>query len=161
MKLLTQKSKIMADIKFRTKAVGLNPTKTLVKARNFEIIVDEPQDLGGNDEGPNPVEYVLAAYAGCLNVMGHLIAKEMGFTLNGLKIDLAGSLNPARLFGQSYEDRAGYKEIQVTLKPECDIDDETLDKWQAAILDRCPVGDNLKNSTEIIVDLKKTNSVEV
>ena len=161
MKLLTQKSKIMADIKFRTKAEGLNPTKTLVKARNFEIIVDEPQDLGGNDEGPNPVEYVLAAYAGCLNVMGHLIAKEMGFTLNGLKIDLAGSLNPARLFGQSYEDRAGYKEIQVTLKPECDIDDETLDKWQAAILDRCPVGDNLKNSTEIIVDLKKTNSVEV
>ena len=150
----------MSDIKFRTQAVGLNPTKTKVKARNFEIIVDEPQDLGGTNEGANPVEYVLAAYAGCLNVMGHIIAKEMGFTLKGLNIDLAGSLNPARLFGQSYEERAGYKAIEITLKPECDADDETLDKWQAAILDRCPVGDNLKNATEVVVDLKKVNSVE-
>ena len=150
-----------ADIKFRTKAVGLNPTKTLVKARNFEIIVDEPQDLGGTNEGANPVEYALAAYAGCLNVMGHLVAKEMGINLKGLKIDLAGSLNPDRLFGKSFEERAGYKDIQVTLKPECDADNETLDKWKMAIIDRCPVGDNLKNSTEVIVDLKKTDSVEV
>jgi uncharacterized OsmC-like protein len=159
-KLLTVKVKIMSDIKFRTKAVGMNPTKTKVKARNFEMIVDEPQDLGGTNEGANPVEYLLAAYAGCLNVMGHVIAKEMGINLKGMEIDLAGSLNPARLFGQSYEERAGYKEIQLTLKPDCDADEETLDKWQAAILDRCPVGDNLKNTTEVKVDVKKANNVE-
>ena len=97
----------MSDIKFRTKAVSLNPTKTKVKARNFEILVDEPQDLGGTNEGANPVEYLLASYAGCLNVMGHLVAKELDFELKGMEIDLAGSLNPARLFGQSNEERAG------------------------------------------------------
>jgi uncharacterized OsmC-like protein len=150
----------MSDIKFRTKAVSLNPTKTQVKARNFEIIVDEPQDLGGTNEGANPVEYLLASYAGCLNVMGHLVAKELNFDLKGMEIDLAGSLNPARLFGQSNEERAGYKEIQVTLKPQCDADEQTLEKWQAAILDRCPVGDNLKNTTEVVVDRKKINPVE-
>jgi len=150
----------MSDIKFRTKAVSLNPTKTQVKARNFEIIVDEPQDLGGTNEGANPVEYLLASYAGCLNVMGHLVAKELAFELKGLEIDLAGSLNPARLFGQSNEERAGYKEIQVTLKPQCEADEQTLEKWQAAILDRCPVGDNLKNTTEVVVDRKKINPVE-
>jgi uncharacterized OsmC-like protein len=149
----------MADIKFRVKAHSENPTKTIVKARGFEIVVDEPQDLGGTNEGANPVEYVLGAYAGCLNVMAHVVAQEMNFELRGIKIDLAGNLNPDRLFGKSFEERAGYKEIQVTLKPDCDTDEDTLYKWKKAILDRCPVGDNLKNTTEIMVDVKQQTKV--
>jgi uncharacterized OsmC-like protein len=145
----------MADIKFRARAESLNPTKTMVKARGFEIIVDEPQDLGGTNEGPNPVELILAAYAGCLNVMAHVCAKELDFEMRSIKIDLVGALNPARLFGQSFEERAGYKEIKVVLKPDCDADEATLAKWRDAVLDRCPVGDNLKNETSIVVEIKK------
>ena len=145
----------MADLKFRVKAHSENPTKTIVKARGFELIIDEPAELGGTNQGANPVEFVLAAYAGCLNVMAHVCAKELGFELKGIKIDLVGSLNPARLFGQSFEDRAGYKEIKVLLKPACNIDENTMKKWLEAILDRCPVGDNLKNTTEITVDVKE------
>lgn len=149
----------MADIKFRAKAHSENATKTVVKTRGFELVVDEPQDLGGGNEGANPVEFVLAGYAGCLNVMAHVVAKEMNFELRGMKIDLVGNLNPARLFGQSFDERAGYKEIEVTLKPDCDVDDATLATWKDSILDRCPVGDNLKNTTEISVDIKQIKSV--
>lgn len=39
----------MADLKFRVKAYSENPTKTIVKARGFELVVDEPADLGGTD----------------------------------------------------------------------------------------------------------------
>lgn len=144
----------MADLKFRVKAHSENPTKTIVKARGFEIIVDEPADLGGTDHGANPVEYVLAAYAGCLNVMAHICAKELGFELRSIKIDLSGTLNPARLFGQSFEERAGYKEITVKMRPDCNADAETLSKWKDAVLNRCPVGDNLKNATDIVVEVK-------
>ena len=49
------------------------------------------------------------------------------------KIDLSGPLNPARLFGQSFEERAGFKEISVVLKPDTDADDATLEKWAKAI----------------------------
>ncbi len=145
----------MADIKFRVKANSLNPTKTLVKARGFELIVDEPQDLGGTNEGANPVEFILAGYAGCLNVMAHVCAQELGFELKGVKIDLVGNLNPARLFGKSFEERAGYKEIKATIKPDCEADEETIKKWLASIIDRCPVGDNLKNATDVAVFYKK------
>ena len=41
------------------------------------------------------------------------------------------------------------------MSPNCETDAETLMKWKAAILDRCPVGDNLKNATEIDVKLAK------
>lgn len=144
----------MADLKFRVKAHSENPTKTVVKARGFEIIIDEPQELGGTNQGANPVEFVLAAYAGCLNVMAHVCAKELGFNLKSIQIDISGTLNPARLFGQSFEERAGYKEINVVLKPDCDVDEPTMKKWLAAILDRCPVGDNLKNTTHITAEIK-------
>lgn len=145
----------MADMRFRVKAHSENPTKTVVKARNFEIIIDEPQELGGTDSGANPVEYVLAAFAGCLNVMAHVIAKEMNFELRGVEIDLSGDLNPARLFGMSFEERAGYKQIQVRIKPDCDADADTLAKWVEAIESRCPVSDNLQNPTPVKIDLKK------
>jgi len=149
----------MADLKFRIKAKSENPTKTIVKTRGFEMIIDEPADLGGTNAGANPVEYVLAAYAGCLNVMGHIVANEMKIELNGMELELTGSLNPDRLFGKSFEDRAGYKEIKVVLKPDWTADEATTQKWLDSILDRCPVGDNLKKTTKIVVEVKEKLSL--
>jgi uncharacterized OsmC-like protein len=144
----------MGDIKFRVNAHSENATKTVVKARGFEMIIDEPADLGGTNEGPNPVEYILAAYSGCINVMAHIVAKEMGFELRGMSINISGTLNPARLFGQSFEERAGYKSIELIMTPDCDVDEITLEKWKEVVCDRCPVSDNLKNETPIVVKLK-------
>ncbi|MDX9769436.1 MAG: OsmC family protein [Tenuifilaceae bacterium] len=143
----------MADLKFRIQAQRASAAKTIVKARNFEIIVDEPEELGGTNTAANPVEYVLAAFAGCLNVMGHLIANEMGFELKDLKIDISGDLNPAKLFGKSDEDRAGYKNIVVKMIPTCNADKVTLEKWLHAVESRCPVSDNIQNITPVAVEL--------
>lgn len=144
----------MADLKFRAKAYSENPTKTIVKSRSFQMIVDEPEELGGTNQGANPVEFLLAAYAGCINVMAHVCARELNIDLKGVKIDLVGNLNPARMMGQSFEERAGYKEIQVTITPDWEADEETMEKWLKAVLDRCPVGDNLKNATKVVAKVK-------
>ena len=151
----------MEDLKFRVLAHSENPTKTVVKARGFEIIIDEPESLGGTNEGANPVEYMLAAFCGCINVMGHVIAKEMEFELRSLKIKMCGNLNPQRLFGSSFEERAGYKGINVSIAPDSDAPIEILEEWMAKIEDRCPVSDNLSNKTPINLLLKgKFHSVE-
>ncbi len=92
----------MADLNFRVRAHSENPTKTIVKARGFEMIIDEPADLGGTNAGANPVEYELAAFCGCINVMAHIVAGEMGFELKGVNINIVGNLNPDRLFGKSF-----------------------------------------------------------
>lgn len=149
----------MSDLKFRVKAHSENPTKTIVKARGFEIVIDEPADLGGTNEGANPVEYILAAFCGCINVMAHVIAKEINIELRSVKIKMAGELNPNRLFGTSYDDRAGYKGIQVVIEPDCDATEEELAKWLEAIEDRCPVSDNLRNITPVELKLKSKKLV--
>ncbi|MGQ1908668.1 OsmC family protein [Marinifilum sp. RC60d5] len=145
----------MADMKFRVKANSESATKTVVKARGFELIIDEPSELGGTNEGANPVEFLLAAYCGCINVMAHVIANEMNIELRSLKIKMAGELNPERLFGTSFEERAGYKGIKVTIEPDCDASNEELAKWLEAIEDRCPVSDNIKNLTPVELKLKQ------
>ena len=143
----------MADLKISIKGVSENPTKFVAEARNFKIVVDEPPTLGGTDHGANPVEYLLASYAGCLNVMGHLIANELGFKLNKFEIEINGDLNPDRLFGKSYTERAGFKKIQVTLKPYAEAGPELLKKWITEIENRCPINDNLISITPIDIDV--------
>ena len=143
----------MPDIKFGVTANSESSTKTAVTARRFTMIIDEPQNLGGTDHGANPVEYLLAALSGCLNVVGHLVAGEMGFELNGLEFDLQGDLDPAKFSGQSANGRAGFKDIRVTIKPNTDADRETLEKWLQTIESRCPVSDNIANLTPVHLEL--------
>jgi uncharacterized OsmC-like protein len=145
----------MTDLNFSIKGVSENPTKFVAEARSFKIVVDEPPTLGGTDHGANPVEYLLASYAGCLNVMGHLIASELGFKLDKLEIEISGNLNPDRLFGKSFTERAGFKKIQVTLKPHAQVTPELLKSWIKAVENRCPINDNLGSHTPI--DIKVSN----
>jgi uncharacterized OsmC-like protein len=145
----------MADLIFSLTGQNVNPTKFVAKTRQFTLTIDEPEGLGGTDQGANPVEFLLAAYAGCLNVMGHIVAAELGFKLNNIRIELEGDLNPAKVFGNPTNDRAGYKEIRVNIFPDADTDAAILAKWLEIIESRCPVNDNLINPTPVKISLKK------
>jgi uncharacterized OsmC-like protein len=61
----------MSDLIFNVKGESHSPAKFIAKTGKFQLIIDEPEALGGTDEGPSPVEYILAGLAGCLNVVGH------------------------------------------------------------------------------------------
>ena len=143
----------MSDLNFSIKGVSENPTKFVAEARNFKIVVDEPPALGGADHGANPVEYLLVSYAGCLNVMGHIVADELGFKLDKLEIEVNGNINPDRLFGKSFSDRAGFKKIQVILRPHSEAKPELLKKWIQEIENRCPINDNLGGITPIDIEV--------
>lgn len=138
---------------FKVTAKSENPTKTVVKARNFEMIIDEPQNLGGTDHGPNPVEFVLGALSGCLTVVGYVVAKEMGFELRGVSFELAGDLDPAKFMGQSADNRAGFEKIRVGVKPESDATPAQLAEWLKIVEERCPVSDNIANATPVKIEL--------
>lgn len=144
----------MAMIKISVKAKSENPTKTLVEAGKFKMVIDEPKSLGGTDEGANPVEFMLGALSGCLNVVGHMIAGEMGFSLKSLDIALEGDLDTAKLMGTSDDGRAGFKEIRVDVSPVADVSPAVLDEWLKKVEERCPVSDNLANPTPVRIKIK-------
>jgi uncharacterized OsmC-like protein len=143
------------DHKFSISATSETPTRVQVKARSFTMYVDEPPQLGGEDKGANPVEYLLAALAGCLNVVGHMVAKEMNMQLDGLTINIEGVLNPAKFLGKSNAERAGYKEINVTIEAKTNAPEDVLKKWIETVESRCPVSDNIANPTPVKLNVIK------
>ena len=145
----------MSDLKFSVSGESSSATQFIGKTRQFTLVVDEPENLGGTDEDANPVEYILAGFAGCANVIGHLVAKELGFIIKNLRIDVSGELNPQRFLGSSYKERAGFKSIKLNLVPDTDASIETLTKWLQIVEERCPVKDNLQNNTPVTIAVEK------
>ncbi len=150
----------MSELTFSVKGHSASEAKFIAKTRQFKLVVDEPEGLGGTDENANPVEYILAGLAGCVNVVGHLVAKELGFTIQKLHIEVSGNINPDKLFGVSNAERAGFKEIDLKLIPETDASIEKLAEWLRIVQDRCPVKDNLTNITPIKVSVEKQYAVQ-
>lgn len=132
---------------FSISAESENETKTHVTARDFEFVVDEPEALGGTNDGPNPVEYLIGAWAGCLNVVTHTVADERDIDIDGVAIDIEGDLDPRKFLGVSDDARAGYQELSVAIRVDSDADQEALDALAAEVEERCPVGDNIANPT--------------
>lgn len=145
---------IIIIAKYSIQAQGENATKTVVETTGgLKITIDEPERLGGGGEGPNPVEYLLASLAGCLNIVGHLVADEMDFELDDLKINIKGKLDPAKFKGKSEKNRAGYQEINVKIDAKTDAEQETLNKWLNIVKERCPVSDNIANQTPVKIEM--------
>jgi len=125
------------------------PTKMVVRSGSFEIVTDK---LGG--EAPSPIEYVLVALAGCFNVVGEIIAREMGISIDNLRVEVSGVFNASKLM-TGVGERAGYKEISVKVAVKSDADAETLRSWLERVRERCPVEDNLANQTPVRAQLEK------
>ncbi|MBJ7880301.1 OsmC family protein [Gelidibacter salicanalis] len=150
----------MSDLIFSVQGESSSAAKFIAKTRQFKLVVDEPEDLGGTDENANPVEYLLAGLAGCINVVGHLVAKELGFSIKKLTIEISGNINPNKLFGSSNDERAGFKKIDLKLIPETDASIEILAEWLRIVEDRCPVKDNLTNITPLNVSVEKQFAIQ-
>jgi|TARA_B110000908_G_scaffold12783_1_gene14864 uncharacterized OsmC-like protein len=148
----------MSNLRFSVNGESNSTTQFVAKARHFKLVVDEPEELGGADEAANPVEYILAGLAGCINVVGHLVAKELGFVISKLNIDISGEINPDKLLGISNHERAGFQSIQINLNPETEADIVTLSQWLKIVEDRCPVKDNLRNETPVRLSVEKVYS---
>jgi len=126
--------------------------KMVVQAGKFKLIIDEPAQMGGTDEGPSPVQALLMALAGCLNVTGHHVAHERGLKLNGMKVKIEGVMNPCTFIGCSFEDRAGFQHVIVRITPDVeDATEEEIEAWVQETEQRCPVTDNIRVGTHITI----------
>jgi uncharacterized OsmC-like protein len=132
-----------------------NPTKITLKSGKFSMIIDEPKEMGGADEGPSPIQVLLMSLAGCLNVTGHEIACQKGLALHGIKIGIEGVMNPCTFLGCSFEERAGFQNINVKIEPDfTDATQQQIDEWLKETEERCPVTDNIKAGTSLSVSAR-------
>lgn|SRR5699024_8818072 len=125
--------------KMKMKAFGKSDgMKTAVKTGKHEIIVDEAPQMGGNNEGPNPLQYMLTALAGCSNVVAHAAAKEMEFDLQGLEIQVEGEFDPRGFMGDPNV-RTYFDTVTIDVEVQTTESEERLKELQKQVEARCPV----------------------
>jgi putative redox protein len=59
-----------------------------VSVRGHELTVDEPEDHGGNDDGPNPQEMLAVSLASCTAITIEMYAKRKGWDIGEVTIDV-------------------------------------------------------------------------
>lgn len=124
-----------------------------VALRDFRLTVDEPEALGGSDQGPNPVELVLAALASCQEITYRLYADHLGIPLDGVSVKLAGDLDLRGFFAVDEAVRPGFQAIRGEVSLESPATAEQLARLKDAVDRHCPVLDILGRATPVSLEL--------
>lgn len=128
----------------------------LIKTESHDIRISKNKNHPDLD-APSPIEYVLAGYAGCINAVGTLVAKELNIDFKTLQVAVSGDIDVDKFYGRETTARAGFPKLKVTIKLDADISKKELKNWLDIVESRCPVYDNLVNPTPIEVDLVISN----
>ncbi len=74
------------------KVSWLGGKKSRVRVRDLSLVIDNPEDRGGTNEGPRPTETLLASLGGCFAITLSRIAERMRIKVSNLELTLAGSV---------------------------------------------------------------------
>jgi uncharacterized OsmC-like protein len=103
------------------------------RSEPFVFTNGEPPVLLGNNEGANPVEFLLHALAGCVTTTTVLHAAARGITIKSLSTELEGDIDLHGLLGMDESVAPGYRAIHIKMHIEADCsDDELADLLQFA-----------------------------
>lgn len=127
-----------------TFSVGAELTEGLrmdVDIRKHRITVDEPKALGGTDEGPNPVELVLAALTTCQAITYRVWAMKLGIALDSVHVEADGDIDLRGFFGVDDSVRPGYSAVRLRVKLDGPESAERYAELADAVDGHCPVLD--------------------
>ncbi|NLW54895.1 MAG: OsmC family protein [Clostridiaceae bacterium] len=136
----------MAKTVFKATAEGQDGLTMLCKARDFEIVIDEPPELGGNDKGMNPVEALLTALAACKAIVIKAFASKHRIKLNSVRVEVEGVLDPDGFLGLNKDAKIGYSEVTTHYYIDADNTEEEIDKYVKFVEKNCPVKDSIVNA---------------
>lgn len=124
------------------------------RKESFVLEKDEPEILLGTDTGANPVEYTLAALAGCLTTTLVFHAAAQGIRIEEIESELEGDTDLRGFLGLDESVRNGFSRIRVSFKIKADAPAEKLRELVELAQNRSGVFDMLSSGVPISVNLK-------
>ncbi|HHY85501.1 MAG TPA: OsmC family protein [Verrucomicrobia bacterium] len=117
----------------------------------FRFDADEPAVLLGEDNGANPVEFVLAGLSGCMTTTLAYHAAGRGLDIESIESEYEGDIDLRGLLDIDPNVRSGYREIRVKFKVRGNIDEATVQE----LVRKSPVFDTLARPVTIKVQVEK------
>lgn len=126
------------------------------RTQAFEFTNGEPRILLGENEGANPVEFLLHALAGCVTTTTVLHAAARGISIRYLATELEGDIDLQGLLGLDEAVSAGYREIRIRMHVEADCSDEELDELLQFAKGHSPVCTTVCRPVPVRIERVKT-----
>jgi uncharacterized OsmC-like protein len=129
--------------------------REIAHAAPFVLSNDEPPVLLSGDKGPNPVENLLHALAGCLttSIVYHAAAK--GVQVDAVRARFEGDLDLRGFLGFSKEVRNGYQAIRAVFDIDGDLTSEQKRELMAMGPRFSPVFDVVPNGVPVACRLSE------
>ncbi len=113
--------------------------KQEIEIGDFDLVADEPKDMGGTDEGPNPQQLLAASLASCSAITMEMYAKRKGWDVGDVAVDVV--YEPAQ--------RGSPTKFRMTVELSKELPEEQRDKLMQ-IVAKCPVHRTLEG--EVMFD---------
>lgn len=89
---LPDETRLTQDVRAIT---GTERYQTRISVRKHELIADEPESLGGRDEGPTPFDLVCSALASCTTITVRMYADRKGWPVESIEARVEHARVPA------------------------------------------------------------------
>ena len=103
------------------------------------LVSDEPESVGGSDEGPSPTRLLAASLAACTAITVEMYADRKGWDVAALEVEV----------DTAYEGPVPTR-FEVTLKTTGHLSEEQLAKLRV-IAGKCPVHKALSGDTQVVI----------
>jgi putative redox protein len=130
--------------KLTLKTTGLSEKmKTKLKAGEHTFTIDEPENFGGTNQGPDPLSVLLGSLASCENIIANLVAKEIQFDLQGIEYEITGELDLRGLMGDTSV-RTYFEWVKIEAKLTTSESENRIQELREITDARCPIFQTLK-----------------
>jgi putative redox protein len=124
------------------------PLAQRVSAGRHVLMAGEPVEVGGDDSGPGPYDYLLAALGACTSMTMRLYANRKGIAAERFAVRLSHRKVHAQDCTDCETKQGNIGEITRDITIEGDIPDDAR-KRLMEIADRCPVHETLTHEIKI------------
>lgn len=119
--------------------IGIQKYLCTINWRNGELLMDEPQSIGGKDLGPDPMSTLLASLAGCTLATLRMYIDRKEWNIDEIKVSMNLTQDDSETFVTT---------ITRNISFSTEITEEQRERL-LLIAEKCPVSKLLKNTINI------------
>lgn len=108
-----------------------NSQSVVDNGRNHSLIIDLPENKGGENNGPTALELCVMSFGGCVSTIFSMLAKKMRITFDHLKVEV---------FAEQESGSPTITDIHCTLFITTECPEEKVESCLEKTIATCPVG---------------------
>lgn len=150
------KKKLDPQVTYEADAECPSTARTDVTIRGLVDTVDEPEERGGTNTAPSPIEAIMTALAGCTNVTANRIAEHLGVEFKDMKIHVELDFDRRSALMIEEIDLV-FPEVRLDITVTTDAPDEKIEKVKDGLPRYCSVSKMLSQAGTNVVNTWTVN----